>query len=251
MTWVVIHHKVMKQQLCILLFLLIGLSGTAGQADSSTDDAAATAFDEGTRQFRDGDYKAAALSFQDAYRLRPAWKILFNIGQCRAAAKAYGPALEAFEAYLSEGGDEVQQDKKYNVISEIRTLRELVGYVDIDATDGMTVFLDGEERGVAPLPGPVALSAGVNHQIVVMQGDETVLDREIRVNSGNTLRLSAISQSRDSSTSNVDEGKPPPPSKAAPRPRTRPLFVNDVIGASLRTCPRREVRRNNCAPVPA
>ena len=150
------------------------------------------AFDKGTEQFRAGEYKAAATSFEEAYRLRPSWKIRFNIGQCRAAAKMYGRALEAFEAYLSEGGDDVPPEKKYDVINEIRNIRELVGYVDIEAAEGMTVHLDGEERGAAPLPGPVALSAGVNHRVVVILGDETVLDREVRVNSGNTLRVSAI-----------------------------------------------------------
>ena len=224
---VMINKPVMKQQLFIFFLIMIWLTESVGKADTSTEAAAMAAFDEGARQFREGEFKVAAASFEEAYRLRPSWKILFNIGQCRAAAKAYGPAMEAFEAYLAEGGDDVPSDKKYNVINEIRTLRELVGYVDIDATEGMTVFLDGERRGAAPLPGPVALSAGVNHQIVVMQGDEPLLDRTIRVNSGNTIRVSATSQSLGASTSNVDEDNPPPPITTAPR--TKPLFVAGFV----------------------
>ena len=52
----------------------------------------------------------AVRAFRSANEINPSWKIEFNIGQCEAALKRYGLAMEAFEKYLALGGDEVPTD---------------------------------------------------------------------------------------------------------------------------------------------
>ena len=54
--------------------------------------------------YGDKKFKEAADAFRLANHLRRSWKLLYNIGQCEAAAKRYGMALDAFERYVAEGG---------------------------------------------------------------------------------------------------------------------------------------------------
>jgi tetratricopeptide (TPR) repeat protein len=162
------------------------------EAASNTNDDAKQAFVLGTKQFEQGKFAEAARSFQKAYDLRPAWKILLNIGECSAAAKEYGVALEAFESYLSQGGDEVPLDKRDNVVAEIRVLRELVGQLVAEAPDGSELIIDGIKRARFPLPGPVLVSAGVNHDVKILKDGYILIQKTMRINSGNSMELSAL-----------------------------------------------------------
>ena len=166
------------------IFLTIGTTASANEAKK--------AFEEGTALYRNDQFAEAAEAFRRAHALKPAWKILFNIGQCSAAAKQYGMALEAFEAYLSQGGDDVPYEKRRNVIGEIKILREMVGYLDIRAPDGCSVMIDNHKRGDTPLPGPIPVGSGVNHRLEIMQSELDVLKKTIRVNSGQTIVISAL-----------------------------------------------------------
>ncbi|MCK9461397.1 MAG: hypothetical protein M0R80_17340 [Proteobacteria bacterium] len=91
---------------------------TAGVASSAQDEAdpAKAAFGLGGELFDKGDYAAAADAFREANRLKPSWKLFYNIGQAEAAGRRYGLALEAFERYLIEGGDEIAADRNDEVI---------------------------------------------------------------------------------------------------------------------------------------
>jgi hypothetical protein len=172
------------------------------------------AFTRGTALYKENRFAEAADEFRKAQRLRPSWKILYNIGQCSAAAKQYGLALEAFEAYLSQGGDEVPKEKRTSVIEEIRILREMVGYLTLDAPAGADVVVDGYVRGATPLPGPMAVGTGVTHSLVVRQGDTQIFSKDVRVNSGNTLH---IETQPDETTA-----PPPPASRTDPGPSIKP-----------------------------
>ncbi len=188
-------------------------NGDAGRAKA--------AFTKGTELFKNEQYKAAADAFREAYTLKPSWKILFNIAQCRAAAKEYGLALEAFEAYLAEGGDDIPPDKKTAAISEVKTLRELVGYLEIVAEDGMLVFTDDNSRGKAPLPGPVPVSAGLNHTVRFERDGKVVEARTVRVNSGTTLKVEPNAPQEETEASN-EEVVSPSPASPPTEPASKP-----------------------------
>ncbi len=157
-----------------------------------TNDDARKAFAAGTKLFDQGKFAEAAQSFQKAYDLRPSWKILLNIGECSAAAKEYGVALEAFQAYLSQGGDEVPLDKRDSVVAEIRVLRELVGQLNAQAPDDAELFIDGIRRGRFPLPGSVLVSAGINHDVKILHDGDILMQKTVRINSGNAMELNAL-----------------------------------------------------------
>jgi hypothetical protein len=99
-------------------------------------------FAEGRELFDEGRYAEAAAAFTDAWRQQPNWKLLYNIAQSEAAAKNYGAALLRFEEYLSSGGDEIPAERRDEVLTEIRRLRDIVAYVEITAgTEHVIVLL--------------------------------------------------------------------------------------------------------------
>jgi hypothetical protein len=188
----------MKKLLIFSVMIAVSTVSAAAYADNNEE--AKKAFVQGTKLFEQNKFAEAALSFQKAYDLRPSWKILANIGECSAAAKEYGVALEAFEAYLSQGGDEVPIDKRDNVVAEIRVLRELVGQLVAEAPDGADLIIDGIRRGRFPLPGPVLVSAGVNHDVKIEKDGKILIRKTMRINSGNTMELSATKPAAASSS---------------------------------------------------
>lgn len=106
-------------------------------------------FREGAAFFKKSEYSKAAESFRAAYKMRPNWKVLYNIAQSEAAAKRHGLALTAFERYLALGGDDVVEARQKEVEKEIERLKKMVGYVTVEAPEGATILVDGVEYGVA------------------------------------------------------------------------------------------------------
>jgi hypothetical protein len=179
----------MKKTIFCVLAISCGMAITAaGAAARAEGDAAAAkaAFARGSKLFDKGDFPAAADAFREANRFNPSWKLYYNIGQAEAAAKRYGLALEAFEQYLAEGGDEVAPDRNNEVMKEIKRLRELVGSVEIKAPEGAAIFVDDFEHGKAPLPGAIKLSAGIDHSIRAEKDGAVLESRTIRVSGGDT-----------------------------------------------------------------
>jgi hypothetical protein len=167
-------------------FAALASAGTTAWAQGDAKSAKA-AFNKGSKLFDKGDYAGAADAFREANRLNPSWKLYYNIGQAEAAAKRYGLALEAFERYLSEGGDEVAPERNEEVIAEIKRLRELLGTLDIKAPEGAVIFVDDFESGTAPLPGAIKVAAGVDHSLRAEKDGQVLESRTVRVSSGDTV----------------------------------------------------------------
>jgi tetratricopeptide (TPR) repeat protein len=123
----------------LLLALLCVIGQQAGAEDAVRAEAA---FEEGKRLYHDESFEAAAAAFRKAYELRPNWKILYNIGQSEAASKRYGLAVEAFERYLVMGGDDIDQNRRDEVLEEMEKFRKIVGSIEIKAPDGLVVLVD-------------------------------------------------------------------------------------------------------------
>ncbi len=132
----------------LLMTLTVGLVFSAAPCLHADDDEAKAAFEEGKRHFHAEEFEEAADAFRKAHELKPNWKLLFNIGQSEAAAKRFGLALEAFETYLAQGGDEVQVDRRDEVLSEIKQFRDMTGFLELEGRVGKTyarlLGIDGE-----------------------------------------------------------------------------------------------------------
>ena len=164
----------------LLLSCLLGFMPTVAAAA----DQARTLFQKGTDLFAGEKYEEAVEAFRAAYAVRPSWKLLFNIGQAEAAARRYGQALEAFEQYLAEAGDEISLERQQEVQNEARRLREMVGTLMVTAPSGAMILVDDLERGTAPMPDGILVSAGVSHGLKAVIDGKVVAESEARVRVG-------------------------------------------------------------------
>ncbi len=180
----------MKTLLSIVSIICALQLGTARAAADELD--ARAVFEKGIDLFKAREYSAAAAAFRKANELKPNWKILYNIGQSEAAAKRHGLALQAFESYLSQGGDDVSDDRESELEKEIERLRKIVGFLKITAPDGVAVVVDGLDRGRAPLSGGLPVAASVEHQVHV--GDSP--SRTVMVSGGQTAEVVFVESER-------------------------------------------------------
>lgn len=185
--------------------------GAAARADDGSD--AAALRERGLAAFDEGRYEVAARAFTQAVRLRPAWKLYYNIGQSWAAAKRYGLALDAFERYLAEGGDEVEAERRDEVLVEAERLRKMVGSLEVRAPDGVEVFVEGESRGATPLAAPIRVTAGLEQEARLVRGGAAILVKRFVVGVGQTAVVEATE------AKGFAAAPPPAPATAAPAKR--------------------------------
>lgn len=165
-------------------------------ADPSND--ARTLFNRGIEAFEQRDFATAVTAFRQAMALRPGWRLYYNIGQCEAALKNYGKALDAFEKYLAKGGDEIDAARQNDVMNEIQILANKVGKIDVTAPEGADIIVDGTVVGTAPLPGNVPLAVGTSHVVkAVIDGVET--EHTVKVGFGEVLTVNFL-ESPDNAT---------------------------------------------------
>lgn len=210
----------MKAALFVTLPALILALAVPVLADKKTEKAARKAFKEGVAHFEAGRMEEAVTAFRGAYALSPSWKLLYNIGQAEAAAKHHGAALEAFEQYLSEGGDDINDARRNEVVAEVKRLREMVGLLEFDAPDGAQVTIDGAARGRTPLPGRVRVAAGIDHEVLITMGEEVLVQRTVRVGGNETLVVSTT---------------PDPPPSPPPVPQPPLPAAPDDGGSTVKT----------------
>ncbi|MBN2803813.1 MAG: hypothetical protein JXR91_12030 [Deltaproteobacteria bacterium] len=172
--------------------------------DDDVSQKAAKAYKEGTRLFEEGAYSEAAVQFRLANSLKGNWKILYNLAQSEAAAGHYGIALETFEESITRAADEMTQKRSDEVLAEIRRLRDLVGSIDIEAPIGSVVFIDDIKRGTLPLDGSILISAGVRHHIKITLNDQTILEKQLKVNGHESRTVKATTAKEDSLAANSD-----------------------------------------------
>jgi tetratricopeptide (TPR) repeat protein len=198
------------------------LAAAAARADSAEE--AKQRFQDGVAQFKDGKYEEAAAAFDKAYALKPTYKLLFNIGQARAAAGQYDLALQAFEQYLVDGKDDIDGARRDEVLAEINKIRPLVGFIEVEAPDGLTVSVDGMDRGVTPLTSKIRATVGHAHHLEVRDKDRVVLGKEIEV-LGGTVEHVAVQEAAGMPASAATEARPAaqPAPVAAEEKGTGPL----------------------------
>jgi len=171
----------MKNLLPVFVAVSLLWASAVYAQDSDTNAQARELYNHGIKLYEQGDHTAAAEAFREAYRLRPSYKILFNLGQAEAAASRLGLAMEAFQRYLVDGGDDIPPDRKDYVVTEINRLQALVGDLEVEAPDNSSVYVDGVLRGTTPLTGPVLVVAGVDHEAVVVHENKQLIKQKFKV----------------------------------------------------------------------
>ena len=168
----------------VSLFLTTSVAATASEREQKAK--ARKFFEKGISEFEVGRYKAAAENFRAANALKYNWKILYNIAQAEAAGGRSGIALQTFEKYLASGGDNIEEERQKEILTEIDRLRKLVGAIEFKVPAHTKVIVDDMVRGVAPLPGLIMVSTGISHSVRLELDGATVHRQEVVVSVGQT-----------------------------------------------------------------
>jgi hypothetical protein len=179
----------MRLRLAVSAIGLALLVSAAAAAEETNEEKARTWFKQGGKRFDEQKYDDALYAFEQADRLNPSWKIAFNIGQCQAALKRYGLAIEAFERYLAEGGDDVPADRRTKVLNELSQFRKMVGGVMVTGENDVVVVIDDLVRGSTPMNQPILVTAGVKHDIKLVKQEEVLKTVRETVRGESTLEI--------------------------------------------------------------
>jgi hypothetical protein len=98
-------------------------------------DSARQHFKTGVAYLKDPDgarYEEAYREFKAAYADSPSWKILGNLGITAMKLERDGEAIEAFEKYLSQGGQQIDAGERSQMESDLLTTK--AGVVNIAVT---------------------------------------------------------------------------------------------------------------------
>lgn len=152
------------------LFLFFsGALAHAGQDDAKT--AAKAKLAEGARLMDAGDYAQALSDFEDAYKLVPNAKILFDIGLANVGLARYPEAVRAFEQFVAQAKN-VPSTVISDAQKQIESLRPKVASVEITASQpGIEIIIDGRSQGKTPLTVQVYVDPG-QHRLLA-QKDES------------------------------------------------------------------------------
>jgi hypothetical protein len=130
-------------------------------ADDPTTAMARARFKEGVDFYDKGEYDQARASFLQAYALKKHPAVLLNLAW--SCVKS-GHALEGkkyFEQFLAEGKD-ITDKQRADANDGLAQARGKLGRIDIQATAGTDVTIDGEHVGTAPLSDAAVVEAGAH-----------------------------------------------------------------------------------------
>jgi len=102
-----------------VLSLIVLLASPSARAESAEAQAKRIAID-GKKAFDTGDFATAIVRYEDAYKLKAAPGLLFNLGQCHRKAGEFEKALSYFKRYLETGPPQAQATATAQVITEVQ-----------------------------------------------------------------------------------------------------------------------------------
>jgi len=159
------------------LAVLAAPAAALAQADSKA--AARAHFESGVAAFNDRRFAEAAEEFEAAYRISPAFVVLYNIGQVNVALGRSVEAVEAFQKYLEQGARNVSPQRRREVEAELRKQEARIGVLVVSAKpEGAEVRVDGKPLGKSPAPRVVRVSAG-RHTVEASLAGYTPQSREV------------------------------------------------------------------------
>jgi tetratricopeptide (TPR) repeat protein len=162
----------------------------ATPAAPSADDARAAAhvhFDKGLAASNDQRFGEAAAEFEKAHELWPDYRVLYNIGKVRVALGRFAEAVDAWEAYLDQGGVAIGDDRRKEVTEAVTGALAHVAALTVRvAPEGAEVRLDGRLIGVSPLAAPLRVTEG-KHTVEALLPGRPVQLRELELPGASTL----------------------------------------------------------------
>ncbi|MBA3393977.1 MAG: PEGA domain-containing protein [Deltaproteobacteria bacterium] len=145
-------------------------------------------FEQAVALFNDGNFPAALTEFEQAYRLRPAAFVHYNIGLTLKALFRYSDAIVSLQRYLDESTalTPERRAEATQIINEMKALLADITLVVLPA--GAAVTVDGRSMGVSPFSRPLSIAAGIHKLEVTADGHEPQ-KRDLIVTAGVPLRI--------------------------------------------------------------
>jgi tetratricopeptide (TPR) repeat protein len=207
---------------------------SARAADGDVRAAAREHFQKGVAAYADQRFAEAADEFEAAYRLSPAFKLLYNIGQVSVALGRSVEAVDAFDKYLKQGASAISAERKAEVTAELEKQQGRIGTISLRTfPEAADVRLDGVLLGQTPLPRPVRVNAG-KHTLEAILVGFTTKTREVDVAGKAQLSIEMTLEKHASPTpapvaAAKSEPIPAPAPPVAPAPVVQPLVERVVI----------------------
>jgi hypothetical protein len=212
--------RAIDRTLVLVFALACPVLGSRTAHADDEDRAASSFFDEGASAYARGDYRAAALAFEEAYRRSPHGATLYDAGVAWEQAKAYDRAADDFALAI----DDPALDPKHAVDARRRlaSAEKKVGLVAITAPSTAAISAGAIAGGHAPLR--VHLPPGA-HTIEARFPTGVVLTREVRVAAGTSANVDFATEEPPQSVpgavpnavpSAPERAEPPPPEKRPP-----------------------------------
>jgi hypothetical protein len=146
---------------------------------------AASLFRAGAAAYERGDFRAAAVAFEDAHRRAPRAATIYNAALAWQAAGELGRAADAFEACIAYGG--LEASSLEDARSRLRALDPELGVVRVTGPDGYKGSIAYVED--AALPRRVRLRPG-SYEVRANGPDGNVLTRSVEVKAGTSVEVS-------------------------------------------------------------
>src|SRR5262245_21997943 len=140
------------------------------RADDDVTEMARQRFREGVQFYDQRQYEKARLAFLQSYAIKPHPATLLNLAQSELRAGHPDDAANHFSEYLRTNTSANESEKQEAELG-FTAAKAKVGEVTIavDAS-GAQVSVDGQEKGVSPLPGPIYMTPG-NHALEARSND--------------------------------------------------------------------------------
>lgn len=184
----------------------------------------------GNDYYQEGKYASALAEYDQAYELstdekgKRNWKILFNRGQCLVMLGREPEAIDSFQRYLEEGGDQVDASRRAQVEADIKRLRDRLGTIILEGTmpGGSEVTLDGRKMGKTPLPGAMIAASGFHDLVIRPPGNGQPYVASVKVIAGQQIAHRVVMTAAGPTPPTgpyVDTAPPPPPPPPVLPPR--------------------------------
>lgn len=158
--------------LAAVVFVALSVSVRSyGAPASSTAEEAKRHFRLGKELYEEGDFRGALNEVQRSFALVPNPKLLYNLGQIHVQLQDYANAIRSFRRYLVEGGDEVTDARRSEILREIDKLFIRVAELTISVNQpGAEISVDEVAVGKSPLPSPLAVNVGQRKVTATLSG---------------------------------------------------------------------------------
>lgn len=193
----------------------------SGAAEDPTVEMARARFREGVQFYDKQQYEKARLAFLQAYALKPHPSILLNLAQSELRGGRPADAATHFTEFLKSSG--AAGTEKHDAESGLAAAKAKVGELTVSSdTSGAQITVDGENRGVTPLPTPVFVAPGrhvvearsgerkVSKPVTLAAGQSTSLDLSLAGSSPSAPAAAATPRPEAETTPGAEKESRPP-----------------------------------------